>query len=311
MSITGRLEGGMMGFACALLLAGWLAGWGPCAIGASAPAEQELVVWLTYRDRGLEAAFRLFEREHPGVRIVTSLGAGPTGMDPQKLITGIAGGSPPDVLIQDRFMVGEWASRGAFLPLNEWIDRSLRREQRAIDAQQALERGNADAARLALEAVIESLQPVGPGRLLSLAQDLRDDLLAGSPPTELTGAAATLVSLCQGVHPDAFYRACWEEASWGEGVARRVYAIPLSTDVRVLYYNEDLLEKAGLVDASGRARPPANWQELKTYAERLTERDATGRIARLGFAPNYGNSWLYLYGWLNGGQFMSQDGRVC
>ena len=44
---------------------------------------------------------------------------------------------------------------------------------------------------------------------------------------------------------------------------------------------------------------------------KLTERDEQGRIVRLGFVPNFGNSWLYIYGWMNGGEFMSQDGRTC
>ncbi len=28
---------------------------------------------------------------------------------------------------------------------------------------------------------------------------------------------------------------------------------------------------------------------------------------RLGFAPNYGNSWLYMYAWQAGGEFMNLD----
>jgi multiple sugar transport system permease protein len=46
-----------------------------------------------------------------------------------------------------------------------------------------------------------------------------------------------------------------------------------------------------------------------SYAVKLTVRNESGRIASIGFIPNYGNSWLYLYGWLNGGEFMSQDGK--
>ena len=46
-------------------------------------------------------------------------------------------------------------------------------------------------------------------------------------------------------------------------------------------------------------------------AVRLTEHDNRGRITRLGFAPNYGNAWLYLYSWMNGGEFLSDDRRTC
>lgn len=130
-------------------------------------------------------------------------------------------------------------------------------------------------------------------------------------PAGLEEKAALLEELCQGIHPGRFFRTCWEEASFGEGEKRRVYAVPNSTDDRVLYYNEDLLERAGLVDGQGRAKPPADWDELKRWALALTEFDETGSMSRLGFAPNYGNSWLYIYGWLNGGEFMSADGRTC
>jgi len=41
--------------------------------------------------------------------------------------------------------------------------------------------------------------------------------------------------------------------------------------------------------------------ELRDYARRLTTFRVPGKpasgIRRLGFAPNYGNSWLYLYAW--------------
>jgi multiple sugar transport system substrate-binding protein len=43
----------------------------------------------------------------------------------------------------------------------------------------------------------------------------------------------------------------------------------------------------------------------------MTERDARGTIQTIGFIPNFGNSWLYLYGWQAGGEFMSADGRTC
>src|SRR6476469_6377241 len=50
---------------------------------------------------------------------------------------------------------------------------------------------------------------------------------------------------------------------------------------------------AGFVDASGEAQPPRTWEELEHMAVKLTEHDARGRITRLGFAPNFGNAWLY------------------
>src|SRR5207249_1802117 len=36
-----------------------------------------------------------------------------------------------------------------------------------------------------------------------------------------------------------------------------------------------------------------------------------GTFDRIGFIPNYGNSWLYIYSWQNNGEFMAPDGRKC
>ncbi|MBN2446127.1 MAG: extracellular solute-binding protein, partial [Phycisphaerae bacterium] len=48
------------------------------------------------------------------------------------------------------------------------------------------------------------------------------------------------------------------------------------------------------------------------YQARLTRFDPeTGQLAAIGFIPFFGNSWLYMYGWLNGASFMSPDGTRC
>jgi multiple sugar transport system permease protein len=44
-------------------------------------------------------------------------------MNPQKLMTAIVGGVPPDVIDQDRFTINDWAARGAFRPLDDLIAR--------------------------------------------------------------------------------------------------------------------------------------------------------------------------------------------
>lgn len=70
--------------------------------------------------KGQEALNREFERRHPEFRLrVLGMGAG--GMSAQKLLTSIVGGVAPDVVLQDRFTVADWASRGAFTPLDDFI----------------------------------------------------------------------------------------------------------------------------------------------------------------------------------------------
>jgi multiple sugar transport system permease protein len=207
---------------------------------ASGPANRpELVIWGWWRGEGWEKLLARFREMHPELSVVISTSAG--RMDEQKLMCAIAGDSPPDVINQDRFSVGGWAARGAFLPLDEFI---------------------------------------------------RRDLAAGRPDA---------------IRPEDYYPACWNEAVY-QG---KVYAIPSNTDDRILYYNEDILRREGFVNADGSVRPPRTWEELQAYAVKMTKRDDVGNITQVGFVPMYGNSWLYLYAWQNGGAFLSADGRTC
>lgn len=218
----------------------------------SEQAPEPGVVEITYMSPGgpisgaMDDAIREFEAEsraahakdpqHPVYRVVSGQNASRNQTeDPTRFLLGVAGGMPPDVIYFDRYAVSEWAARGAFTPLDDFL------------AQDAAS-GRADAVR---------------------AED--------------------------------YFASCWDEAVY-QG---RVYGIPNKVDDRALFYNKDLLQRAGY------AAPPKTWEELEAMAVRLTERDEKGRIIRLGFVPNYGNSWLYIYGWMNGGEFMSADGLTC
>ena len=48
-------------------------------------------------------------------------------MSPQKLMTAIVGKAPPNIVNQDRFTIGDWASRDTFLQLNSLIERDLKK----------------------------------------------------------------------------------------------------------------------------------------------------------------------------------------
>lgn len=88
---------------------------------------QTVVVWglgLGPDSKGLEATIREFERRWPQYKIrILSMGAG--RMNPQKLMTSIVGNVPPDAIHQDRFTIGDWASRGAFRPLDDLMARDV------------------------------------------------------------------------------------------------------------------------------------------------------------------------------------------
>jgi multiple sugar transport system permease protein len=89
-----------------------------------------------------------------------------------------------------------------------------------------------------------------------------------------------------------------------------LFGIPATVDCRLLFCNTNELRQAGMVDPkTGEARPPRTWEELRALSKRLTVTDpTTGRLIRLGFAPNVGNSWLYMYAWEAGGELLSADG---
>jgi len=307
---TGRGRGAARAVA---LLAGLLATALTAAPPAAGPspgnAVRELRVWVIWADRGRDAAFRRFEQEYPGWRVVCAYSSGSMGPGQQKLMTAVAGGDPPDVLVFDRFCVGEWVTRGTLQRQDDLVAASARLEAAADAVVTALGSGDRDAARRAL-GDIRRHQAAFPGSLIDQTAATLEAGLAGAPPADtrsLQPSATALRELCDGIHEEEFYPACWQEGSWNNVI----YTVPLNTDSRALFYNEDLLIRAGYVDERGRARPPRDWDELREYALKLTERDAQGNIQVLGFAPNLGNSWLYLYGWQNGGTFMSADGRTC
>jgi ABC-type sugar transport system permease subunit/ABC-type glycerol-3-phosphate transport system substrate-binding protein len=82
-----------------------------------------LVIWgleSGEETKGQDAQIAEFEKRNPGIKVsALSMGAG--AMNPQKLMTAIVGEVPPDLVRQDRFTVGDWASRGAFRPLNDFL----------------------------------------------------------------------------------------------------------------------------------------------------------------------------------------------
>jgi multiple sugar transport system permease protein len=218
---------------------------GLVASGFAQQARKEVVFWglsMGPDSKGQDAVLRAFEERNPDLKIkLLSMGAG--RMDPQKLMTSIVGNVAPDVISQDRFTISDWASRGAFLQLDDYISR--------------------DAAK----------DPLCPT-------------------------------------PDQYYPATWAEAQY-EG---KTFAIPTGADNRVLYWNRKIFKEseADLVrNGCDPTRPPRTWSELLKYSEAITKFDKNGRIVRAGFMPNFGNSWLYMFAFMNNAEFLSKDGRTC
>ena len=199
--------------------------------------------------------------------------------DPTRFLLAVAGGVPPDVIWFDRYAVAEWAARDAFMPLDDLIEK-----------------------------------------------DLRDP----NVPKE------------QKIRPEDFYKPCWDEPKYLNkiyGIPASMDNRALMYNKDLLERADlpgpprtwkELREYAYQLSEWKPPRPqgPAGWtvkKELelreadwdadkltfpltpkeKDHAETLKKWAKERKLTVVGFAPNFGNSWLYMYGWLNGGYFMS------
>jgi sn-glycerol 3-phosphate transport system substrate-binding protein len=85
----------------------------------------------------------------------------------------------------------------------------------------------------------------------------------------------------------SFYPGFMENSQTGG----KTWGIPFQRSTIVLYYNKEAFKEAGL-DPS---RPPANWKEQVEYAQKLTKRDASGKVTQWGIQiPSSGFPyWLF------------------
>ena len=73
----------------------------------------------------------------------------------------------------------------------------------------------------------------------------------------------------------------------GDDVIRdkKIYGLPLSVDMLGVYYNKDLLDRAGI------AQPPTNWDEFQQDVKKITKYDrATSKIIQSGAALGTGTN---------------------
>lgn len=99
----------------------------------------------------------------------------------------------------------------------------------------------------------------------------------------------------------------WRAGCW----KGKRYAIPLDCHPVGLYYNTELFEKAGIVDASGRAKPPATLSEFLDDAKKLTvDTNGDGRPDQWGFVFTWFRTNYYTFLSQNGGDLLTADGRA-
>ena len=89
--------------------------------------------------------------------------------------------------------------------------------------------------------------------------------------------------------------------------ADKAYALPFDTDVRGLFYNEDLLTASGVDLAPfDKANGPMTFD---AFAESIkaVDKDAGDNFEQLGFVPYFGQGWHYTYGFSFFGDFFDYE----
>lgn len=75
-----------------------------------------------------------------------------------------------------------------------------------------------------------------------------------------------------GVDTSQYYQQALQELTY----QNQIYGLPLTVDVRILFYNKALLSDANIA-------PPTTWDQLEQAAVALTTRDSSGKLTQSGF----------------------------
>jgi multiple sugar transport system substrate-binding protein len=104
-----------------------------------------------------------------------------------------------------------------------------------------------------------------------------------------------------GITRDQFYDWAWDQTLF-EG---QTYGIPFETDVRVLFWNKQLFEAAGL-DPN---KPPTTWDELWEMADKLDVKNEDGTYKRIAFFPIWNAGFNPFWAYLNGAPLIDENGQ--
>jgi multiple sugar transport system substrate-binding protein len=85
-------------------------------------------------------------------------------------------------------------------------------------------------------------------------------------------------------------------------IGGKTYGLPIAASARAMYYNKDLLAKAGIHE------PPATWDELKADAQKLKAQGIAG-FGLQGKAIETDVYWYYAL-WTYGGDVVGKDGKA-
>lgn len=133
-----------------------------------------------------------------------------------------------------------------------------------------------------------------------------DVIVSDRPTLPKDAADGIYMSLQEWADRDNVTRDQFYDWAWDQGVFEdEVYGIPHETDVRVLFWNKQAFQEAGLDPED----PPETWEELETYADALDRIGADGTLEQVGFFPLW-NAGPDIWQYVNNADFIAEDGTV-
>ena len=158
--------------------------------------------------------------------------------------------------------------------------------------------GNYDDARIKALAAQKAGQPAQMSVLFSIDiyELLEQDLIV--PFDDMATSAADKAWL------KSFYPALMANGTY----KGKVYGIPFQRSTIVMYWNKDAFREAGLDPE----KAPANWNEMRQMAAKLTKKDASGNVSRWGvMVPSTGYAyWMFqAFARENGQDLMNAEGN--
>lgn len=105
-------------------------------------------------------------------------------------------------------------------------------------------------------------------------------------------------------------KSSYVDFAWGETQYKgHTYALPFDTDTRALYYNKDLLAKAGITDLSALdpKNGPPTISQIRDMANKINHKDSSGNYDVIGFVPYLNQGWHYTWGFVYGGSFFDKS----
>ena len=157
--------------------------------------------------------------------------------------------------------------------------------------------GNPYYTKLSLATLGDKPPDVAISHLTRMKTLVASDLLEELQPADLARA---------GITPDKLDSTAWQAGL----VDGKAYAIPLDTHPFVMFYNTDICQKAGLLDADGKLLP---WDSPEKFTDAMQKAKAITKVYGGVVSINSDTStpWRMFQSWYSqlGGEMLADDGK--